>query len=497
MEYCNDMQQNSLKCMQRVVRRTGTMKEVNIRAATSMEHCKDMQQPSFDTCNVPFVVYAPWPYNALETFTRLYMNLLNGKMRETMSPKLTPVVGTPRGLKMATFTRPCNGADEWKDGGNDVAQADARSGKPAWLEDGQLHQGVLEKEPTTLAELSNRGAACEAGSATIEQDMSVNEFGLRPTPKNRCFQNLYLQEGHATGVIKAATHLVNFYKTHLLLKKEKLASAGHWAWQGVDANTMRVVIATREGHGSRLIVNREDLVTECQKWVPKHLDGGTAQPTEGSVPSQSKGVRMKQWSQAKCVIYNFGDPIADMALMQETDVLVSLHGSSCMNAFYMPEGSTLMPHPRSVVEVLSDAHFEAIMKSGAESGKLTVVDFTAKWCGPCKAVAPVYEQLSKSNPNVTFLKVDIDNQGLMKTPTFVFYQGATKVDGFSGARVDYLKDLIAGRVAALIKELNESLFGPLLEVIEESALGRPSASLAGTIAALMNSEVAAFQEAPS
>lgn len=37
-----------------------------------------------------------------------------------------------------------------------------------------------------------------------------------------------------------------------------------------------------------------------------------------------------------------------------------------------------------------------------------VVDFTATWCGPCRMMAPVLDDLAKKLPNVIFVKVDVD-----------------------------------------------------------------------------------------
>lgn len=47
--------------------------------------------------------------------------------------------------------------------------------------------------------------------------------------------------------------------------------------------------------------------------------------------------------------------------------------------------------------------FNEIIKSGT-----VLVDFYADWCGPCRMLAPVLEQVDKERPDVTILKVDVD-----------------------------------------------------------------------------------------
>ncbi|CAK9323808.1 unnamed protein product [Citrullus colocynthis] len=88
--------------------------------------------------------------------------------------------------------------------------------------------------------------------------------------------------------------------------------------------------------------------------------------------------------------------------------------------------------------------------------KLVVVNFTATWCGPCRAMAPVLEDLASkmSTNDVIFLKVDVDELmsvanelGVGALPSFQFYKKGKLVDKFVGARKDVLQNTLYKYVA--------------------------------------------------
>ncbi|BDA44390.1 Thioredoxin [Coccomyxa sp. Obi] len=81
--------------------------------------------------------------------------------------------------------------------------------------------------------------------------------------------------------------------------------------------------------------------------------------------------------------------------------------------------------------------------------KPVIVDFTATWCGPCRIIAPVFEELSTKYPSVVFLKVDVDQNeavagecGISAMPTFQVYKDGKKIQEMVGASKDNLEALV-------------------------------------------------------
>jgi thioredoxin 1 len=76
-----------------------------------------------------------------------------------------------------------------------------------------------------------------------------------------------------------------------------------------------------------------------------------------------------------------------------------------------------------------------------ESDKLTMIDFWAEWCGPCRAIGPVVEELAKEyDGKVKIGKVNVDhnpnvsmNYGITSIPAILFIKGGKVVDKQIGA----------------------------------------------------------------
>lgn len=85
----------------------------------------------------------------------------------------------------------------------------------------------------------------------------------------------------------------------------------------------------------------------------------------------------------------------------------------------------------------TDANFQ---EEVLDSDKLSVIDFWAVWCGPCKMVSPIIEELAEENENVKIGKVNVDHNknvsteyGIRSIPTVLFIKGGEVVDKIVGA----------------------------------------------------------------
>ncbi|KAL1864412.1 Thioredoxin-like protein 1 [Diaporthe australafricana] len=102
----------------------------------------------------------------------------------------------------------------------------------------------------------------------------------------------------------------------------------------------------------------------------------------------------------------------------------------------------------SSVNIESSDQFRGLLKSS----KIVIADFYADWCGPCKAIAPLYEQLAAriSKPGVvTFVKVNTEKQKeiaaayrVTSIPTFIMFRDGNKIDEVKGADPKKLQSII-------------------------------------------------------
>ena len=98
----------------------------------------------------------------------------------------------------------------------------------------------------------------------------------------------------------------------------------------------------------------------------------------------------------------------------------------------------------SVVHITKD-NFQAIV---LESEKKVLLDFWATWCGPCKMIAPIVEQIAEERSDILVGKIDVDSQmelavqfGIVSIPTLVIMEKGQLVEKSVGyqSREDILK----------------------------------------------------------
>lgn len=79
---------------------------------------------------------------------------------------------------------------------------------------------------------------------------------------------------------------------------------------------------------------------------------------------------------------------------------------------------------------LNNENFDEEIKNG-----LVLVDFYATWCGPCKMMHPVIDELATNHPELKIIKIDVDNHnelartyGVMSIPTLIMFKNGLVVE---------------------------------------------------------------------
>lgn len=86
---------------------------------------------------------------------------------------------------------------------------------------------------------------------------------------------------------------------------------------------------------------------------------------------------------------------------------------------------------------LNKENFDTVLSTD----KRVLLDFFATWCGPCRMVAPVIEEIANENPQYIVAKIDVDEQpelasrfGVMSIPTLIVMENGEVISSSVGAK---------------------------------------------------------------
>ena len=91
----------------------------------------------------------------------------------------------------------------------------------------------------------------------------------------------------------------------------------------------------------------------------------------------------------------------------------------------------------SVLHITKDNFEELVLKSN----KKVLLDFWATWCGPCKMIAPIVEEIAEENEHIVVGKIDVDEEtplaiqfGVTSIPTLILMEKGEKIGKLIGYR---------------------------------------------------------------
>ncbi len=89
----------------------------------------------------------------------------------------------------------------------------------------------------------------------------------------------------------------------------------------------------------------------------------------------------------------------------------------------------------SILKITSDNFEEEVLNSN----KTTIIDFYADWCGPCKMMSPIIDEIAEENDNIKVGKLNVDEAGdlaakynVMSIPTIIIFKNGIENKRFIG-----------------------------------------------------------------
>ena len=86
---------------------------------------------------------------------------------------------------------------------------------------------------------------------------------------------------------------------------------------------------------------------------------------------------------------------------------------------------------------INKENFESVVKTNES----VLLDFYAEWCGPCRMVGPILEEIARENPDITVGKINVDEEselaarfGVFSIPTLVVFKNGDPVNKSVGAK---------------------------------------------------------------